>query len=617
MVCILIMTFTFGANGLNTDVIWADELTSLGHMGAFDPPYSPAQILESIAEKSSQHMPLFFLMDALWANVAGWSQVAMRMISLLSGVLLIAWVYRFGSDLVNRRTGVVASLLLGSSAFMMVYLHEIRMYALFVMLAVMHTWLYWRLAHTQRQSIWMWSGFIITTSALFYTHIFATVLFAGLGVYHIIFVAKSRHGLMLILGWGVGAFFFLPYVPTVIKGFTLATNKVSTFTTALSTPELLQTFGYLISNGFVLLWLPLVGALAYALWKTRHRMMLRFLFVTIAMFVTLVLINYRFGLVPLRRARYLLLMWFPMMILFAYGLTMLPRRKILTGIAVIIWFGAGYNLYRSPTFADHIGTIDAVQYYPPMQDYVVALKVKTRPLDYVVGFTDADFVNHRGKHNKSTSDYYMEGQLGIDGVFIPSYFDEEDLIIDIPEKLANHPDLLFTYNPTQVSENFDIALNMIQESYRACDVVLDRSDLFSQRYVDSVLSCERDYAPIHYDKGVTILDKYIDYSSETNTLHVITGWEVADEKLLDQYNVSIQIVTPDWQNVGQTDRHLYDDILKWYRAELSTENLEAGDYRVMVIVYDNETGEKVQGVDMITGETGTILPIAIFTVEES
>ena len=91
----------------------------------------------------------------------------------------------------------------------------------------------------------------------------------------------------------------------------------------------------------------------------------------------------------------------------------------------------------------------------------------------------------------------------------------------------------------------------------------------------------------------------------------VTGWEAVDEQLLYEYNVSIQIHTAEGQNTGrQIDRHLYDDILKWYVAELPTTGLPPGDYRVMVIVYDRETGEKVSGTDLATGESGTILPIA-------
>ena len=616
MVIVLLMTFVFGANGLNTDTIWADELTSVGHMGAFAPPFTPAQIVDSISEKSSQHMPLFFILGAGWVQLAGWSQLSLRLIGVLAGVLMIAWLYRLGSDVANRRAGVVAALLMGSSAFMIIYLHEIRMYSMFMMFAVMHTWLYWRLAHDYQVTWLTWLLFILTTSALFYTHIFSTVLFAGLGIYHLLFVGKSRKWLMIIIGWGAGAFLFLPYVPTVIKGFTLATNKVSTFTTSMSLSELMQSFVYLLTNGFPLLLIPLAVLFVYAMWRSRNRAVLHLLVVTLVMFTVLVVINERFGLVPQRRARYLLILWFPFLMLFAYGLTNIPRWKWVTAITVVIWGGAGWQLYRLPSFMDYIGTMVIVQHYPPLQDYVTALEGKTRPQDFIVGFSKANFVNHEDKHSKSVGDYYIETQLGIDGTFIASGLNQENTVLDVAEKVGNYPYLLFTHNPANKPGNFEQVLGIIQRDYQACDVVLDEPELFVQRYVHQLLTCDREYEPIVYGNGVTIVDKYATYDPESYTVRIVTGWEVAHEQLLYEYNVSLQLVTGDWQNVGQTDRHLHDDLLKWYVAELSTTDLPPDDYRVMVVVYHRDTGEKVIGTDLTTGETGTILPITVFTIEE-
>lgn len=616
MLVIFLVLFLLGANGLNTDVIWADELTSVGHMGTFDPPYSPSQIIGSIAEKSPQHMPLFFLIGAGWSQLLGWSHFALRLISLFAGVLLIAWVYRFATDVINRRSGLVASLLMGTSAFMIVYLHEIRMYSLFMMLAVMHAWLYWRLAHSLSCNSVTAAFFILTTSALFYTHIFSTVLFAGLGIYHLVFVSKTRRWIMIILGWGLGTLLFLPYVPTVINGFNLATNKVSTFTTALSTPELIETFIYLLTNGLSVLLIVFGSCLIYGLWEVRSGNVLRFLFIALVMFLTLILINQRFGLVPLRRARYLLILWFPFLILFAFGLTALSRWQWVTPLVLGIWLISGWQLYRSPTFPDHIGTIAVVQHYPPLHDYVVALDGKVRAEDYVLGFTEANFVNNEGKHDKSVADYYMEAQLGIDGAFIPIGLNDENLQKDVPEKIDNHPYFLFTYNRQEKPDIFDDTLDLIQENYQPCDIVLDTQSLFAQRYVSHELSCEREYAPIAYENDIKIVDKFAEYDSVDEVVRITTGWEVAEEAQLFEYNVSLQIVTGNWQNMAQTDRHLHDDLLKWYVAELSVEDLPPNDYRVMVVLYHQGTGEKVMGIDLTTDETGTILPITVFTIEE-
>ena len=76
------------------------------------------------------HVPLFFLLGAGWAHLVGWTQFALRLFSVLAGVLMIAWLYRLGSDVFNRRTGLAAALLIGTSAYMILYVHNFRMYPL-------------------------------------------------------------------------------------------------------------------------------------------------------------------------------------------------------------------------------------------------------------------------------------------------------------------------------------------------------------------------------------------------------------------------------------------------------------------------------------------------------
>jgi hypothetical protein len=174
------------------------------------------------------------------------------------------------------------------------------------------------------------------------------------------------------------------------------------------------------------------------------------------------------------------------------------------------------------------------------------------------------------------------------------------------------------YDPSDKPQVFDQVLTAIDLAYTACDALLDRESLRARRYEFKSLACDREYEPIHYENGIAILDKFAEYDSERGTLQVLTGWEVADEAQSQQYNVSIQIITPDWQNVGQADdRHLYDNILKWYSVEISTLGLPPGDYRAVVILYDRYNNAKVSGTDLSSGETGAILPISYFSITDS
>ena len=96
MTLILLLASAIGAKGLNADVIWADEFFSVTFMGAFEPPYSVSNILESLSKNARDTVPLFYILGSWWSRLVGWSQVPMRYLSLLAGVMMIAWLYQVG-----------------------------------------------------------------------------------------------------------------------------------------------------------------------------------------------------------------------------------------------------------------------------------------------------------------------------------------------------------------------------------------------------------------------------------------------------------------------------------------------------------------------------------------
>ena len=610
MVLVLLLAFALGANGLNRDLIWVDELHSVTVMGVFHPPYSPSRIVESLRQSGPDHVPLYFFLGALWAQIAGWSQFSLRLLSCFFGVLMVAWLYRFAADTVNRRTAIVAALLMSTTAFVVLYFHEIRMYTMLMLLAVMHTWLYWRLAHGFRTTRLTWILFILTTGLLFYTHNFAAVLFAGLGVYHLVFLAKSKRWLNIMLGWGVGALLFLPYIPNVVGIF----SYMDRVTNARSGPYmgLLEVFAQLVVNGLEILWLPLMLSLGYALWQRRPRAILGLLAIALAMITVLLLASWRFDWIAIRRMRYFLVVWFPVVILFAWGLTSVPRWRAITALFLLFWSLAGYQLGRSTEILEYAGVVQAhqAQMYPPLYEYLYHLKNEVSSTDYLIGFTDP---MHNGR---SPADYYLKAQPGLDGVFLSASRRRYRLERDVKAILDEHPYLLLAYHPQYPSPNADKTLEIIrQEGYIPCAVIIDKPDWQAQRYVNQVMDCDHQPAPIEYDNNIKVVDHAAHYVPESDLVQILTWWEVADEDLLDEYNISMQIITPDWQNVRQIDRHLYDNLLPWNVIELPTEGLPPGDYRLMMILYHRGTGEKVSGTDLTSGETAKLLPLLAFTVE--
>ena len=174
--------------------------------------------------------------------------------------------------------------------------------------------------------------------------------------------------------------------------------------------------------------------------------------------------------------------------------------------------------------------------------------------------------------------------------------------------------LLLALDPTEVPLNYARTLSIIQENYIPCAVLVDNPELLIQRYVQHVLDCDHKPAPIEYDNGIEILDHAARYESESDRIEVLIWWNVPDEKMLEEYNISLQILTPDRQNVRQLDRHFYDDLVPWNVTELSTDGLPEGDYTLVLILYDRESGAKASAVDSVSGDASSIISLFTFKV---
>ena len=142
------------------------------------------------------------------------------------------------------------------------------MYTLVLLLAVIHAWLYWRLASREVATWRAWLSFIITAVALLYTHVFAAFLFLGLGLHHLLFAAGIKRWYRLWLAWGLSACAFLPYLPHYLRG-ALAERTIGALQeSALNAPQLARELAHIVVNGIEPLWLPIV---ALALLSLRNR----------------------------------------------------------------------------------------------------------------------------------------------------------------------------------------------------------------------------------------------------------------------------------------------------------------------------------------------------------
>jgi len=610
MIPLLLLATLLAGQGINADLIWYDELTSISHAGGIDGPFSPLDVAGSIREHSPKHAPLFFQLLAGWAWLVGWHHAPLRCLPLFCGILALAWTYRIGADFLRPGAGLWAAAFLCCNVFWLDYNHEIRMYSLQFMLLMALIWLYFFVL--RHRACWRhWLCLTLCAAACLYTQPFAAFFLLALASYHLLFLRRRPAcwgGVLAILSAGI---LYLPWLPVTLLGLR---TKFDTAATAVELSEALGIFLRFLSNGNVLLLLLFLSAAALAMRADKRAF--PFFWIGLATVALLLLVNEGLGLIPARRARYFLLAWGMFALFIGNGCACLKPRW-LAPIALCLYLMSGFALRAEDDYLEYQGTVGIVHAYPPLGDYIEALRGQVQPQDFLLGFSATDFINHRGKRVKSTADYYMETLLGIDGAFLPTHYRDERLQADLARKLDDHPYILLAYNPQSAPPNLAQAQATLLRDYQPCAAILEEPELYVQRYEDRAFDCGRSYRAIHYDNGIHIVDYFASYDSAQKRLRLLTGWEVPDPAQLELYNISLQIIDAQWQKLHQApDEHLYHNVLKWYEIELSTAGLAPGDYQAVIILYDRyHSSNKVRGVDQHTGEAGTILPLLHFTVD--
>jgi uncharacterized membrane protein len=160
---------------LGRESLWLDEAIS----------YLAAQLpLAQIANNTvqSSHPPLYYLLLHFWLDLVPNTDTAVKLFSVLWGVLLIPAIYLFCQKLFSSRTlSLTAALLVAVSPFHILYSHELRMYTQLMVLVMAGTAAYWHARQKMKARWWLLTGLLFLSAV--YTHLFAFLALAGIGLH--------------------------------------------------------------------------------------------------------------------------------------------------------------------------------------------------------------------------------------------------------------------------------------------------------------------------------------------------------------------------------------------------------------------------------------------------
>ena len=224
---ILVVAAVARLYGIAKESIWLDESTSL-MLARMDIP----TLIEWTA--LDIHPPLYYILLRYWI-VLGQSELVIRGLSTLAGVLNVLVLYALGRALFDRQTGLLAALLLALAPLHVWYSQEARMYAWITLLVtsslLLAVLLLWTgrsgndVGPRQKRRWTIWVGYVIVTTAALYTHYYAVfgILLENLLFLYLLLRRRIDRGLLWhwLISQVVVFLLFLPWFPTFLLPITV------------------------------------------------------------------------------------------------------------------------------------------------------------------------------------------------------------------------------------------------------------------------------------------------------------------------------------------------------------------------------------------------------------
>lgn len=167
------------------------------------------------------HPPLYYALLGGWSQLLGLAPVALRLFSVVAGVVAIPLIYVAGRALAGRRAGLLAAGLLAINPLHIFYSQEVRMYGLVVVWSILAVlaaarWLGIGETGHRRSRGWL-AVYVAAVTLALYTQYYAGLLAAGLALAGLLALWRRGAGRRAVLIWlGAQIVALLLYLPWLL-----------------------------------------------------------------------------------------------------------------------------------------------------------------------------------------------------------------------------------------------------------------------------------------------------------------------------------------------------------------------------------------------------------------
>ena len=572
-----------------------DEFRSLTNSGwIFNRPYSPVDVLQSLARVSPIHTPFYFILLNAWGHLVGYDVVLGRTLTIFTALLALAMMYRLAHDLVGPVAGLFAVATFASNAFYNFYVPHVRMYPLLVLICTFVLWLYLRIMHHQKEVkrteyLSLFAGCLV----LAYTHAFSALFFAAVGAYHLIVAPKNRRWVWVSAAAALAILAFSPWI-TVLATDIENSARRSFDIDVNGWIGLSNLLALMLNNGPHLLLLSMASimlALAKGVGQFKPIFVISLTFVA-AFGVTAQVTPY----IELDKMRYFLTGLPLITLVVAAGLSTLYRIRKWLGLLVLLWVVAGISYQQSNGLANFVSKSQIASFRAPAWHAVSRHAIESGSPIAILGYRTKIIDLPRLTYDERSQFDHYYGDHGIT-------FDSADSLRGFEEDASFHsvsaPTVWAIYRAATVRSDEVAELTDVMErlDYNFCASDEVGYDTVILQYRWTLLGCGTPVQLLQQQTGQLDYELYgLSYSEEGEQILFVDRWVSLNDFTVENYQMSHQLINDDWEMVAQLDVPLvHEDKLRQFSVYIS--DVPPGNYRLMAILYNAQTGERVPWID--------------------
>ena len=212
----VLLAFILRTVGVDSLHLWGDSAYSV-----FSANRSLAEI--ALDRLTDGHPPLYYYLLHFWVALAGNSELSVRFLSAVSGILTVLVTYQIGRRSFGLWSGVAAAFLVATSPFLVFYSRLPRMYSLLAFLAALSILSLLSFSNSRTWKI----AYVASTVAMLYTHYFGVLAFAAAALTNLLILLYERRFRQAIYYVSCCVVILVSFLPWVLFSFVSSAGATS------------------------------------------------------------------------------------------------------------------------------------------------------------------------------------------------------------------------------------------------------------------------------------------------------------------------------------------------------------------------------------------------------